>query len=81
VTPRSNIGVRGTDFWGGSLHEGAIDIALLEGEHVLVVSNEFGSVEIITPGFGTTVYEGQAPSEPVLWPEDMVAKAVATISY
>lgn len=79
---RSTIAVRGTDFWGGSLHgPGSLDVALLDGEHPLVVSNDYGTVEITTPGFGTTIYPGQAPEEPRQWPEDMVQQAVQTISY
>jgi len=79
---RSTIAVRGTDFWGGSLHgPDSLDVALLEGEHALVVSNDFGTVEITTPGYGTTVYPGQAPSEPTIWPADMVQRAVQTIAY
>ncbi|HSG62187.1 MAG TPA: FecR family protein [Pseudomonadales bacterium] len=79
---RSTIAVRGTDFWGGSLHgPGSLDVALLEGEHPLVVSNDFGTVEITTPGFGTTIYPGKAPEEPRQWPADMVQQAVQTISY
>lgn len=80
-TPRSTIAVRGTDFWGGSIHEGAIDIALLEGEHALVVSNEYGSVTITEPGFGTSVYDGKAPTAPIKWPDAMFAKAVSMIAY
>lgn len=82
TTKRSTIAVRGTDFWGGSLHgPDSLDVALLDGEHALVVSNDFGTVEITTPGFGTTIYPGKAPSEPRVWPEDMVNKAVASIAY
>ncbi len=80
-TARSTIAVRGTDFWGGSIHEDAIDIALLDSDHSLIVSNEYGSVEITTPGYGTTVYEGKAPTEPKLWSEAMMEKAVGMISY
>ena len=79
---RSTIAVRGTDFWGGSLHgPGSLDVALLEGEHALVVSNAYGTVEITQHGFGTTIYPGEAPSEPRKWPADMMQKAVATIAY
>lgn len=79
---RSTIAVRGTDFWGGSLHgPGSLDVALLDGEHALVVSNAYGTVEITQHGFGTTIYPGEAPSEPSQWPQAMMQKAVATIAY
>ena len=78
ATPMAVIGVRGTDFWGGDIFEDSqIDVALLSpGE--IYVSNEFGMVEVVTPGHGTTVVPGFAPTLPELWQPSKASEAIAS---
>ena len=61
-TPSGTIGVRGTDFWGGYLDAGVLDVVLLDGEHRLEVRNDLGSVLIAEPCFGVPVDPGQPPA-------------------
>lgn len=79
-TPVGSIGIRGTDFWGGYLQPDAVDILFIDGEHEIVVKNEFGEVRLTKPGQGTTVKQGQAPSNAKVWPKEKVQRAVATIT-
>ena len=79
-TPVGSIGIRGTDFWGGYLQPDAVDILFIDGEHEIVVTNEYGSVILKKPGQGTTIKSGEAPSAAKVWPQEKVAKAVKTIT-
>jgi hypothetical protein len=77
-TPLANIGVRGTEFWGGPL-DGKYGVLLLEGE--VVVSTQAGSVTLSTSGQGTNIVStSEPPSPPNPWPEDKVARAIATVA-
>lgn len=81
-TPMGAIGVRGTDFWGGNLaNDQSIDVILLDSEHPLTIENEFGKVIIDTAGYGSTLQPGKAPTKPVQWSKEKLAKAVKTISF
>jgi hypothetical protein len=65
----ATIGVRGTNF-GGTMKNGVFRIMLLKPADgsdrptAIIISNEFGSVTIDAPGFGTEITPGQAPSAP-----------------
>jgi len=80
MTPSGNIGVRGTDFWGGYLDADALDVILLDGEHMLEISNRFGMVYIQQPGYGVTIPAGKKPDEPVQWGKAKLDRAVQTIA-
>ena len=76
-TPIGTIGIRGTEFWGGHLNnDDSVDVLLINSEHTLVVSNEFGSVVLDQAGLGTTLKAGQAPSAAKKWGAAKVQKAV-----
>jgi hypothetical protein len=62
-TPVADIGVRGTEFWGGAL-DGRYGVLLLEGEGV--VSNQAGSVVLSAQGQGTDVPSPFDPPRPPL---------------
>lgn len=79
-TPLGVIGIRGTDFWGGYLEEDKIDVLFIDGEHSIVIENEFGTVELTEHGTGITIEKGKAPTQPKKWPQKKVDKAVATIA-
>lgn len=79
-TAVATIGVRGTDFWGGyGLTENGLDVIMLNGKGVYV-QTEAGTVELDSPGLGTTVVTGNAPTAAKKWGEEKVQKAVATIT-
>ena len=76
-TPVADIGVRGTEFWGGPLEK--YGVLLLEGE--VSVSNQAGSVVLSKPGQGTDIPSPlDAPGAPSAWPADKVARAIATVT-
>ncbi|MCY7294572.1 FecR family protein [Alteromonas sp. a30] len=79
-TPLGSIGIRGTDFWGGYLKPDQIDILFIDGEHPISIENEYGKVELLQPGQGTTIMPGKAPSKPKVWPKSKVDWAVSTIT-
>jgi hypothetical protein len=71
-TPLADIGVRGTEFWGGPLD--TYGVLLLEGE--VSVSNQAGSVVLAKPGQGTDIPSPlDPPGAPTAWPEEKVARA------
>jgi len=77
-TPMADIGVRGTEFWGGAL-DGQYGVLLLEGE--IVVSNQAGSVILSAQGQGTDIASPFDPPGPAsAWSEEKIAKAVATVT-
>jgi hypothetical protein len=76
-TPVADIGVRGTEFWGGQLDK--YGVLLLAGE--VAVSNQAGSVVLAKPGQGTDIPSPlDAPGAPSAWPADKVARAIATVT-
>jgi hypothetical protein len=78
-TPHADIGVRGTEFWGGPI-EGQYGVLLLEGE--VTVSNQAGSVTLSAAGQGTDIPSPLDPPGPVKpWDADKIARAVATVSF
>ena len=78
-TPVATIGIRGTDFWGGSLTT-QMDVLVLEG--AVAVTTQGGEVLLDDPGEGTHVPAADAPPEPVgRWGDAMVARAFATVTF
>ena len=78
TTPMADIGVRGTEFWGGPI-EGKYGVLLLEGE--VVVSNQAGSVTLSQTGQGTDIPSPLDPPDPVkAWGADKIARAVASVA-
>jgi hypothetical protein len=76
-TPVADIGVRGTEFWGGPLDK--YGVLLLEGE--VSVSNQAGSVVLSKPGQGTDIPSPlNAPGAPSAWPADKVTRAIETVT-
>jgi len=76
-TPVADIGVRGTEFWGGPLEK--YGVLLLEGE--VSVSNQAGSVVLANPGQGTDIASAlDAPGAPTAWPNEKVAHAIAAVA-
>ena len=80
-TPMGSIGIRGTDFWGGYLDKEAVDVLFVEGEHEIVVTNEFGTTVLTKPGQGTTIKAGQPPTAAKTWPQKKVDRAIKTITF
>jgi len=79
TTPDATIGIRGTDFWGGYLQAGVLDVVLLEGDHALQVNNNAGSVLIQHSGEGVSVRAGQQPDAAKRWSPEKIERAVATV--
>ncbi|WP_170958904.1 FecR family protein [Magnetospirillum sp. 15-1] len=78
-TPLASVGVRGTQFWGGPL-DAPLSVLLIEGR--VVVSSPTGSVELGTPGEGTSVTEpGATPLPPTFWGEQRIQRAFATVGF
>jgi len=76
-TPVADIGVRGTQFWGGPLDK--YGVLVLEGE--ITVSNQAGSVALSGAGQGTDIPSPLDPPGPVKpWSADKIARAVATVA-
>ncbi|GHB63692.1 hypothetical protein GCM10008107_11000 [Psychrosphaera saromensis] len=80
-TLMGSIGIRGTDFWGGYLDKDAIDVLFVEGEHEIVITNEFGTTVLTKPGQGTTIKAGKAPTAAKFWPQKKVDRAVNSTRF
>jgi len=81
ATPMGSIGIRGTDFLGGFLDDDALDILFVGGEHEIVVTNKFGTTMLTTPGQGTTIKAGEAPSAAKVWPQEKVDRALKATTF
>jgi hypothetical protein len=76
-TPVADIGVRGTEFWGGPLNK--YGVLVLEGE--ITVSNQAGSVTLSGTGQGTDIPSPLDPPGPAkAWSAEKIARAVATVT-
>ena len=76
-TPVADIGIRGTEFWGGPI-DAKYGILLLTGE--VTVSNQAGSVTL-TPGQGTDIPSPlDAPGEPKAWSAEKIARAIESVA-
>jgi hypothetical protein len=77
-TPVADIGVRGTEFWGGPLG-GKYGVLLLQGE--VSVSNQAGSVTLTAPGQGTDIPSPLDPPGPAAaWSAEKIDRAIATVA-
>jgi hypothetical protein len=73
-TPVAQIGVRGTEFWGGPV-DGEYSVLLLAGE--VSVKNQAGTVTLNSPGLATVIRSRlQAPLRPSLWSVDRIERAL-----
>jgi hypothetical protein len=73
-TPVAQVGVRGTEFWGGPV-DGEYSVLLLAGE--VNVRNEAGTVVLNKPGFATMIRSRLvAPVLPSLWSPDRIQSAL-----
>jgi hypothetical protein len=78
ATTFATLGVRGTTVWGGPI-DGAFGVLVLDGE--VNVTNAGQSVTL-GPGQGTTIADPQAAPQPVVvWPQDKVDRAIASVSF
>lgn len=81
ATPLATIGIRGTDFWGGSLAEGEISVLLISGKGVYIV-NDGGRTEIVRPMEGVNLRSATAPPPaPSMWSPDRRQRAFDTVAF
>ena len=79
TTPFADIGVRGTDFWGGTLN-GVTGVVVFEGE--VLVTTAAGSVVLRAPGQGTNLSARDAPPTAVTqWSDERIATAIASVAF
>ncbi len=77
-TPVADIGVRGTEFWGGPL-DNKYGVLLLRGE--VSVSNQAGTVQLTAPGQGTDIPSPlEAPAPAAAWAADKIDRVMATVA-
>lgn len=81
TTPTGILGIRGTDFWGGYLEPGKVDVLLIHGDHAVNITNQSGTVLLAHPGEGVTLTPDQSPLQIKVWPQTKVDRAVATIAW
>jgi hypothetical protein len=80
TTPVANVGIRGTEFWGGPIDDQALGVFLIEGS--VSVSNAAGEQILSQRGQGTNIATSSAAPGPVtLWPPDKVNRALATVAF
>jgi FecR protein len=73
-TPVAEIGVRGTEFWGGPIDD-QYGVLLIEGE--VTVSNQGGTIRLLTPGEGTEIHSRfESPRPPTKWAAERVTRAL-----
>jgi hypothetical protein len=73
-TPVAQIGVRGTEFWGGPV-DGEYSVLLIAGE--VNVKNQAGTVTLNSPGLATVIRSRlQAPLRPSLWSVERIEWAL-----
>jgi hypothetical protein len=80
TTSVANIGIRGTQFWGGPIDNQALGVFLIEG--AVNVSNAAGERILNAPGQGTNIAApGAAPGPVTLWPQGKINRALATVTF
>ena len=80
TTPVSTIGIRGTSFWGGPINAEQYGVLILDG--AVIVTTAVGSVTLDDVGEGTKIDTATGlPSLPNAWSDDLVAQAVASITF
>ena len=73
-TPVAQVGVRGTEFWGGTI-DGEYSVLLLAG--AVDVRNQAGTVVLNKPGFATMIRSRLvAPVLPTLWSAENIESAL-----
>ena len=73
-TPVAEIGVRGTEFWGGPIDD-QYGVLLIEGE--VTVSNQGGTIRLSNPGEGTEIHSRfESPRPPKKWAPERVTRAL-----
>jgi len=73
-TPVADIGVRGTEFWGGPIDE-QYGVLLIEGQ--VTVTNQAGIVTLSHPGEGTEIHSRfESPRPPTKWAPERVSRAL-----
>ena len=73
-TPVADVGVRGTEFWGGPI-DGQYGVLLIEGE--VTVSNQGGTVKLSNPGEGTEIHSRfESPRPPTKWAPERMTRAL-----
>jgi FecR protein len=73
-TPVAEIGVRGTEFWGGPIDD-QYGVLLIEGE--VTVRNQGGTIRLSNPGEGTEIRSRfESPRPPTKWAPDRVTRAL-----
>jgi hypothetical protein len=78
VTPVAQIGVRGTEFWGGPI-DGAYGVFLIEGE--ITVTTQGGSIALAGAGQATDLPSAlDPPGAPSPWPAEKIVRAVDSVS-
>jgi hypothetical protein len=87
ITPVATIGIRGTDLFGGPLGSGLppgqtrYGVMLISGQ--IDVQTPQGAVTLDEPNEGTFVpldVQG-APTEPGIWPQEVIDEAYASVSF
>ncbi|MFO1127357.1 MAG: FecR family protein [Rhodospirillales bacterium] len=79
-TPSAVLGVRGTEVWGRIRDETSVEVALLSGTGVVVLTPE-GTADMTEPGTGLTVGVGTAPPAPTPWSAERLAAAAASVAF
>lgn len=80
LTELATVGIRGTDFFVGFIHE-ELHVGLLDGAGVYV-ENPAGRVEITEIGDGTKVTStGTAPTKPAPWAKSMLEMTSEAVSF
>jgi hypothetical protein len=77
TTPAATIGVRGTDFWGGPI-DGRFGVLLFVGSVSVTVG---GETVVLDASGGGANFGGNASVSVTRWPEDKVARALATVAF
>lgn len=86
TTPQAALAVRGTQFWAGFIPgDYQYGVLLISKTGKVDVSNSAGSVTLSQPGEGTDIppplKHDSGPLDPYIWPEDKVARALATTQF
>jgi hypothetical protein len=76
TTTAAQIGVRGTNFWGGRLQQ--YGVLLFVGEVGVTAQ---GKTVVLAPGQGTDIPPGGAPGDAKTWSAAKIAEALKTISF
>jgi hypothetical protein len=78
-TPFATMGIRGTDVWGGPI-DNRYGVFLAEG--IVTVSAGGGTVVLSRRGSGTNIDRiGALPGNVTQWPQDKIARAIATVTF